>query len=134
MTDESGGLWLTWLEAAERLGIKAESVQRRARARKWPRRPGNDGRARVLVPPEALPDNPPDNPPESREEASPTLPPAVLPDESGLLERAVRAETRAEVLAQQVEDLRGERDRLLTLLEARNVYNRRGFLDRLLRR
>lgn len=134
MTDESGGLWLTWLEAAERLGIKAESVQRRARARKWPRRPGNDGRARVLVPPEALPDNTPDNPRESREEASPTLPPAVLPDESGLLERAVRAETRAEVLAQQVEDLRGERDRLLTLLEARNVYNRRGFLDRLLRR
>lgn len=130
MTDESGGLWLTWPEAAERLGIKAESVQRRARARKWPRRPGNDGRARVLVPPEALTDNPP----ERLEEAPPALPPAVLPDESGLLERAIRAETRAEVLAQQVEDLRGERDRLLTLLEARNVENRRGFLDRLLRR
>lgn len=39
---------MTYAEAAERLGIKPDSVKRRARSRRWPRRVGNDGAARVL--------------------------------------------------------------------------------------
>lgn len=64
-------IFLTYDEAAERLGIKPDSVRRRARARKWPRKKGNDGLARVGIPQEVLDgvessgrpaDDPQDNP------------------------------------------------------------------------
>jgi hypothetical protein len=44
--------WLTYSEAAERLGSTAEAVMYRAIRGKWPRMRGNDGRARVQVPDE----------------------------------------------------------------------------------
>src|SRR6266481_7422419 len=48
--------WLTYREAAERLGITAEAVARRARRHKWPKlmpnRPGNP--VRIQVPPDQL--------------------------------------------------------------------------------
>ena len=44
--------WLTYREAAERLGSTAEAVRYRALRGKWPRMRGNDGRARVQVPDE----------------------------------------------------------------------------------
>jgi hypothetical protein len=47
-------VWLSYGELAERLGIKPGSAKRRALERRWPRRPGNDGRARVAVPVEVL--------------------------------------------------------------------------------
>src|SRR5206468_5741299 len=69
--------WLTYREAAERLGITADAVARRARRHKWPKllpnRPGNPVRIQVpgdqfnrptppaLPPPPDAP--PPDNPP-----------------------------------------------------------------------
>ena len=49
MTEE----WWTYREAAERLGSTAEAVRYRALRGKWPRRRGNDGRARVQIPDEA---------------------------------------------------------------------------------
>ena len=46
--------WLTYDDMAERLGITADSARRLATRHKWPRRPGNDGRALVAVPAERL--------------------------------------------------------------------------------
>ena len=42
--------WLTYQEAGARLGIKAQSVKKRAIRRHWPRMTGNDGLARVQIP------------------------------------------------------------------------------------
>jgi hypothetical protein len=49
------GQWLTYAEAAERLGISPGAVKRRAMRHNWARQPGNDGRARVLVPEDVSP-------------------------------------------------------------------------------
>src|SRR3712207_604214 len=46
--------WLTYKDLAAALGIDEESARRRAQRRKWPRREGNDGRARVAVPADLL--------------------------------------------------------------------------------
>lgn len=43
-------VWLTYDEAATQLGVKPASVRRRAAARRWPKRAGNDRKARVGVP------------------------------------------------------------------------------------
>jgi len=51
--------YMTYAEAAQRLGIKPDSVRRRARAKSWPRRQGNDGKAQVGIPNGLLP---PDRP------------------------------------------------------------------------
>ena len=52
-------VWMTYREAGDRLGIKTDSVRRRAASRKWQRRPGNDGKARVGIPADVIPDNTP---------------------------------------------------------------------------
>jgi hypothetical protein len=44
------GDWLSYREAAERLGVTAENVRHRAIRGRWPRMRGNDGRARVQIP------------------------------------------------------------------------------------
>jgi hypothetical protein len=49
------GDWVTYREAAERLGSTAEAIRYRALRGKWPRRRGNDGRARVQLPDEPNP-------------------------------------------------------------------------------
>ena len=46
--------WLTYDDMATALGITPESAKRLAMRRKWPRRPGNDGRALVAVPEDRL--------------------------------------------------------------------------------
>ena len=46
--------WMTYQEMAEHLGMKVESARRRAQREGWPRLPGNDGRARVGVPGDAV--------------------------------------------------------------------------------
>lgn len=102
---DSDDRWLTYNEAATALGIKPDSVRRRATARKWPRRQGNDGLARVLLPPDAMPQLPPDD----GAVDAPAFVPALSPD-PGLIERAARAEARADALGAQVKDLRADRD------------------------
>jgi hypothetical protein len=60
------GQWMTYTEAAVRLGVTPEAVRRRAFRSNWARQPGNDGRTRVRVPddapvtrsPTALPNTP----------------------------------------------------------------------------
>ena len=46
--------WLTYEDMGLALGITSESAKRLAMRHKWPRRPGNDGRALVAVPKERL--------------------------------------------------------------------------------
>ena len=46
--------WLTYEDMSLALGITSESAKRLAMRHKWPRRPGNDGRALVAVPEERL--------------------------------------------------------------------------------
>ena len=41
--------WLTYEDMGVALGITSESAKRLAMRHKWPRRPGNDGRAVVAV-------------------------------------------------------------------------------------
>lgn len=43
-------VWMTYAELAESRGISRRSAERLAQRRRWPRRPGNDGTARVGVP------------------------------------------------------------------------------------
>lgn len=88
-------LWLTYEEAAKRLHIKPDSVRRRAAARKWSRRLGNDGLARVRIPTDAIP---PD--------VGGDVTPARTPDASEELNTA-----RVEISALRAE-LAGVRDRL----------------------
>jgi len=90
--------FLTYDDAASRLGIKPDSVRRRARARKWPRRTGNDGLVLVGVPndllaPDKTPDNPPGPPPGARADA-----------------RLSELEVEVKLLRSQIEDLRTDRD------------------------
>ncbi len=51
----SAGRWCSYDEAAELLGITRGGVRNLARKRSWARRPGNDGRTRILVPADAVP-------------------------------------------------------------------------------
>lgn len=44
--------WLTYAEAAASLSMTTESVRQRARREGWRRTIGNDGRARVMLPPD----------------------------------------------------------------------------------
>lgn len=65
--------WLTYDDMATALGITPDSARRLATRHRWPRRPGNDGRALVAVPEERL-----DRPHEPRIEAASD----VAPDEA----------------------------------------------------
>lgn len=111
--------WLTYGDAAARLGIKIDSVKRRARARRWPRRTGNDGLVQIQVPEDALPERRPDNPLDIPDVIRPEEQPgADLRDRAEAAEREAAAQTaRANALAEQIADLRTERDRLLTIIE-----------------
>jgi hypothetical protein len=72
---ESG--WLTYGEAAERLGSTPEAVRYRAMRGKWPRHRGNDGRARVQIPDEPNPVRTPSAQP-VRTPGEPRVDPALL--------------------------------------------------------
>ena len=54
MDDSEGARWLSYAEFAAMRGISRSSAIRMARRHGWPRRPGNDGSARVAVPVAAL--------------------------------------------------------------------------------
>lgn len=112
--------FLTYDDAAARLRIKPDSVRRRARARKWPRREGNDGLVLVGVPSELLaPAKTPDKGADS--------PPGAPPDA-----RLVELELEVRLLRAQVEDLRSDRDAWRE--QAQALAGRGGFWSRLLGR
>lgn len=113
-------IWLTYVEAAEKLCIKPDSVRRRAASRKWPRRQGNDGKARVRIPPEAVP------------EITPDVTPARIPDDIAEI-RAENAALKAEIfgLKDRLKDTQEERDRLSGLLE-KSLEARSGIVERII--
>jgi hypothetical protein len=53
------GEWVTYAEAAARLGVSIEAVRQRAIRNKWARMLGNDKRARVRLPDEPYPSQTP---------------------------------------------------------------------------
>jgi hypothetical protein len=75
---------LTYAELAEALKITPASANKLARRKRWPRVPGNDGRARISVPEDVLvrrdnpPDSPLDVPPVSPQVSPPPSPPDNL--------------------------------------------------------
>lgn len=118
MGDDPDLVWLTYDEAAGRLGIQADSVRRRAASRKWPRRRGNDGFARVGIPRSIIPDATPELTPDN-------------PDNSGRLrEDLATAKAEIEGLEARLVDTQAERDRLAVLLE-RALEPRPGILSRI---
>lgn len=120
--------WLTYVEAAQQLGIKIDSVKRRARARHWARRTNNGGIVQVAIPSDILAERRSDAPPDDPHSISVGHPPPSAHAEA----EAQRA--RADALAEQVKDLRAERDRLLTIIENQSRpidVRRHGILDRI---
>lgn len=112
-------IFLTYDEAAVRLGIKTDSVRRRSRSRKWPRRTGNDGRVLVGIPVSALP-------PDSSGDPLPGSPPGDPGDSI----RIAELEVQVRMLRDQLTDTKADRDRLAGLLE-KALEPRPGFLERI---
>lgn len=97
---------MTYAEAAEILGVKLDSVKRRARNRRWKRETGNDGLTRIAVPVSVLPDTSGDSPPDCPPDNTPDIREDVL-----RLEKQVSAlETEVRVLREAQADLRADRD------------------------
>lgn len=93
------GQWLTYDEAAKLLRIAPESVQRRAQREGWQRQPGNDGRARVLVPFQAIPAP---KPHQMGQEGFQTLLEGILARAFAAEARAVTAETKVALLEREL--------------------------------
>lgn len=123
--------WLTYDEAAKLLGVKPNSVRRQARAKSWPRQTGNDGKARVQLPPERLE--------EPRTAVLPVSPsPDASQDQTG---RIIALEIRLEAAEKRAEDAAADRDRWQAMAEALRVdlaaeksAIRSSWLNRFLRR
>lgn len=132
MADDTDGEWLTYAEAAERLRIKVDSVKRRAASRKWARRRGNDGLARVLIPRDVIPDNLP--------APAPEITPESTPEENGIVARLAVAEARLSDAQNALSSMREDRDRwqsMAAALRADLAAERsasRSWLDRIFRR
>jgi len=94
-------IFLTYDEAATRLGIKPDSVRRRARARKWPRRQGNDGKTQVGIPADLGADVGAD----MGADTPPGLPPGAPADTETA---ELRVENR--MLRERLDELRSDRD------------------------
>lgn len=93
---------MTYAEAGRILGIKPESVTRRARNRRWRKELGNDGLMRVGIPLDIIP-----------REVPPDVPPAIPPDNPDKSIDAARIaslETEVRLLRETVTDLRQDRD------------------------
>ena len=94
MTNER---WMTYDELAAALGIAPDSARRLVARKKWSRRPGNDGKARIAVPADVIPDVAPDVAPDVR--------PDVTPDALQVLTRHI------ERLEAELSLMRAERDK-----------------------
>jgi len=121
----SAGRWCSYDEAAELLGITRGGVRNLARKRSWARRPGNDGRTRILVPADAVPART-DAPNDAAHDANTDARTDPAPDAGGELRAmvarlegelaglrvAIEAERRRADLAESlVTEVRGDRDR-----------------------
>ena len=123
-------VWLTYDEAAEALGIKADSVRRRAAARKWPKRPGNDRTVRVGIPRDAIPDRTPDAIPAPIHDVTPDKTDEIRADLAATKIALAASQAEATGLRDRLTDTQAERDRLAALLE-KALEPRPGILSRL---
>jgi len=105
MADDSEHRYMTYDEAAKILRIKPDSVRRRAASKRWPKRQGNDRKARVGIPVSVIPDD------------TPAPIPAITTDETKLREELAttkqalaRMEGQAEATAARLIDLAADRD------------------------
>jgi hypothetical protein len=67
--------WMTYDELATALSIAPDSARRLVARKKWPRKAGNDGRARIGIPAERIPDKLPAVTPGITPDASPDATP-----------------------------------------------------------
>jgi hypothetical protein len=112
--------WLTYEEMAAELGIARESARQLVKRKRWPRRPGNDGRARICVPedvfltrpnPGAAPAHEPGHGPGD----NPAHEPADDPSQSQVQDPAV------EVLTRHIERLERELEAMRERLAAQEM-------------
>lgn len=82
----AGARWMTYGELAEARGTSRASAIRQAQRRRWPRRPGNDGTVRVLVPMTDLAE-----PATVAQTVTGTVAPTVAPDLRDVVEALERA-------------------------------------------
>jgi peptidoglycan hydrolase CwlO-like protein len=104
--------WLTYREIGARLGLNVEAVRTRVRRAGWRTQPGNDGRARVLVPDRVLVEPVEPDAGGVNEQVNKTG------DLTGLVTLLTASEARVSRLEKQLE---AERDRVN---EARSEVNR----------
>lgn len=131
--------WHTYQEAADLLGIKPQSVKKRAIRRHWPRMTGNDGLARVQLPEDALPPVPGPVPTNTTGD----IPGDMSPPLDDLIERlraelataretVARMEGEAAMNEKRIADLSGDRDRWREMAERLSHREvRPGILSRL---
>jgi hypothetical protein len=125
-----GGRWMSYAEFAEARGISKASAIRMIQRRGWQRRPGNDGTARILVPPDALAPpgrQPPRSAGEDTAPGSDLLQQALAALEAALAEansRAGAALALADRLGAQLADTGDRADRLERDLAAAHVIAR----------
>ena len=91
--------WMTYDELAAAMGIAPDSARRLVARKKWARRPGNDGKARISVPADVIPDVAPAIPPD--------VIPVVAPDRPDALQVLARHIERLEA---ELAAMRAERD------------------------
>jgi hypothetical protein len=81
---------MTYAEIADALGIGADSARNLVRRKRWHRRPGNDGLARVEVPVEYVAEHEKadagSSPPASPPVEPPASPPADVPADGGIIQ------------------------------------------------
>lgn len=112
--------WMNYADAAEALGMTAESIRQRARREGWRKTLGNDGRALILIPadttgtgrtPPGDADHGSDDTPEPQPVTQPNTDQIIAVYEARITDIEARAaELRADVERERVERLR-ERDR-----------------------
>src|SRR5215207_6706343 len=71
--------WLSYDDLAKALGITPDSARRLVARKRWPRKPGNDGRALIAVPAERLAQ---DRPLAVVDDITPVVSPAISPDDT----------------------------------------------------
>jgi hypothetical protein len=99
--------WMSYDELAVALAITPDSARRLAFRRKWPRKAGNDGKARVGVPAERIPDQPPVVIPDISPDTVPDGPPDASPD----ITPVIRALSQhIERLEKELETVKAERE------------------------
>ena len=98
---------MTYAEAAALFGCQEKSVSVRAKRRGWHREKGNDGRVRVYIPRDQMPDSPPDSHPDSHTVTGATIQEVKLQGEIKALQaRLDAAEAMAEERARHLDDMR----------------------------